>query len=61
MYKFYSFIGLFRKGDKHGDEVSGLCLLNENYLWDGEWELQKYLTCWMVVFLNHIQYIFLTT
>lgn len=32
MYKFYSFIGLFRKGDKQGDEVSVLCLLYENKL-----------------------------
>lgn len=35
MYKCYSFIGLFRKGDKQGDEVSGLCLFNENKLFTG--------------------------
>lgn len=35
MYKFYFFIGLFRKGGKQGKEVSVLCLLYENELFTG--------------------------
>lgn len=62
MYKFYFFIGLFRKGGKQGKEVSVLCLLYENELFTGwKWEFQKNLTWWMAAFLNNIQCTFLTT